>query len=312
MTHPSMQSLAEAYLDLRRKLGCALEREGALLLAFARFADHTGHRGFLTTGLAVRWAKRPHAANPIWWARRLDVVRRFARRQLALEPRTEIPPPRLLGPSYRRPQPHVFSVDEIAALLRAAAALADAGGLRPRTYSTLFGLLASTGLRISEALRLTRDEVDLRRGMLRVSETKFYKSRLVPLHPTTTRALHDYAEHRDRHCPIAQAKTFFVSDSGLALKSSAVRYIFAVLLRRLGWTNRPQRRLPRIHDLRHSFACRRLLAWYEEEADINQELPALSTYLGHVKVTDTYWYITAVPDLMAVASARFERQVRPR
>ena len=121
MTHPSMQSLAEAYLDLRRKLGCALQREGALLLAFARFADHTGHRGFLTTELAVRWAKQPQAANPIWWARRLDVVRRFARRQLALEPRTEIPPPRLLGPSYRRPQPHVFSADEIAALLRQVA-----------------------------------------------------------------------------------------------------------------------------------------------------------------------------------------------
>ena len=134
----------------------------------------------------------------------------------------------------------------------------------------------------------------------------------MPLHPTTTRALQDYAEQRERHCPFARAKTFFVSDSGAALKQSAVRDTFVALRRRLGWADRPQRRPPRIHDLRHSFACRRLLAWYEEGSDINQKLPALSTYLGHVRVTDTYWYLTAIPDLMAVASARFERQGRPR
>jgi integrase len=312
MSHPSMVDLAKAYLTLRRKLGGALEREGTLLLDFARFADRAGHSSFFTTELAVRWAKLPWPANPMWWARRLDVVRRFARHQVALEPRTEVPPPRLLGPSYRRPQPYIFAVDEITALLRVAAALAPEDGLRPRTYCTLFGLLASTGLRISEALRLTPAEVDLLGGVLRVSETKFYKSRLVPLHPTTTRALQDYAEQRNCHCPFAQAKTFFVSDSHAALKLSAVDATFVALRRRLGWADRPQHRPPRIYDLRHSFACRRLLAWYEEGADINQEIPALSTYLGHVRVTDTYWYLTAVPDLMAIAAARFEHQGRPR
>jgi integrase len=278
-----------------------------LLLDFARYSDRTGHEGPLTTVLAVRWAKQPEGTNPIWWARRLDVVRRFARHQVALDPRTEVPLPRLLGTSYHRDQPHIYSDEEISALLRATGALVPTDGLRAFTYSTLFGLLASTGLRISEALRLARTDVDLQNGVLRIAETKFYKSRLVPLHATTTAALRRYQEQRDRLCPSAQAGTFFVSDSGAALKQNAVWHTFVVLRRRLGWENRPQRRRPRIHDLRHTMACQRLRAWYEDGTDINQALPLLSTYLGHVNVTNTYWYLSAVPDLMSLASARFER-----
>jgi integrase len=307
MSSPNMESRVQTYLALRRNLGCAMEREGALLLGFAGYADRTGHEGPLTAELAVRWAKLPEGTNPLWWARRLDVVRRFARHQVALDPRTEVPLPRLLGASQYRPQPHIYSDEEISALLRATGTLVPTNGLRPSTYSTLFGLLVSTGLRISEALRLARTDVDLHDGVLRITETKFYKSRLVPLHATTTVALRKYEEQRDRHCPLAEASTFFVSDSGAALEQSAVRHTFVVLRRRLGWENRPQRRPPRIHDLRHTMACRRLRAWYEAGTDVNQALPALSTYLGHTKVTDTYWYLSAVPDLMALASARFER-----
>jgi integrase len=302
-----MESRARTYLVLRRNLGCALEREGSLLLDFARFADRAGHEGPLTAELAVRWAKRPEGTKQIWWARRLDVVRRFARHQVALDPRTEVPLPRLLGTSHHRAQPHIYSDEEISALLRATGALASTSGLRPFTYSTLFGLLLSTGLRISEALRLARTDVDLQNGVLRIAETKFYKSRLVPLHATTTVALRRYQEQRDRLCPPPQAGTFFVSDSGAALKQNAAWHTFVVLRRRLGWENRPQRRRPRIHDLRHTMACRRLRAWYEDGTDINQALPALSTYLGHANVTNTYWYLSAVPDLMSLASARFER-----
>jgi integrase len=307
VSDPTMESRVQTYLALRRNLGCALEREGSLLLDFARYSDRTGHEGPLTTELAVRWAKRPEGTNPIWWARRLDVVRRFARHQVALDPRTEVPLPRLLGTSYHRDQPHIYSDEEISALLRATGALVPINGLRPFTYSTLFGLLASTGLRISEALRLARTDVNLQNGVLRIGETKFYKSRLVPLHATTTAALRRYQEQRDRLCPSAQAGTFFVSASGAALKQNAVWHTFVVLRRRLGWDDRPQRRRPRIHDLRHTMACRRLRAWYEDGTDINQALPLLSTYLGHVNVTNTYWYLSAVPDLMSLASARFER-----
>ena len=312
MSGPSMESRVQTYLTLRRNLGCALEREGSLLLDFARYSDRTGQEGPLTAELAVRWAKRPEGTNPIWWARRLDVVRRFARHQVALDPRTEVPLPRLLGTSHHRAQPHIYSDEEISALLRATGALVPRNGLRPFTYSTLFGLLVSTGLRISEALRLARADVDLQNGVLKIGETKFYKSRLVPLHATTTAALRKYQEQRDRLCPSAQAGTFFVSDLGAALKQSAVWYTFVVLRRRLGWENRPQHRRPRIHDLRHTMACRRLRAWYEDGTDINQALPALSTYLGHANVTNTYWYLSAVPDLMSLASARFERQGRER
>lgn len=304
MTDISMESRAQAYLALRRKLGAQLERQGRLLLNFARYADRTGHHGPVSTELAVRWAKLPEKALPNYWARRLDVVRGFARNERAHDSRTEIPAVGLLGPSRRRIQPHIYSDNEIAALLQAATALPPAGSLRPRTYATLFGLLASTGLRVSEAIRLTCTDVDLIGGVLTVSKTKFNKSRLVPLHPSTTKALEDYAVARDRRYPHAPA--FFVSTRGMALKYDTVKDTFVELRRGLAWLSRGGRSSPRIYDLRHTFACRRLLAWYEEGGDINLKLPALSTYLGHVQVSDTYWYLTAIPDLMAVACARFE------
>jgi integrase len=305
-----MKSRVEAYLALRRGLGFAYVKEGDLLLGFARYADKGRHHGPLTTALAVRWAKQSTSLN--WRARRLDVLRGFARHEAAQDIRTEIPADGLLGSARRRRgQPHIYSERELTDLLRAAAALLPPGGLRPQTYTTFFGLLASTGLRVSEAIRLMQADVDLGGQVLRVSETKARKSRLVPLHPSTTRALATYAAERDRRHPRPQVSAFFLDGGGLPLKYNTVKDTFADLRRGLDWV-RPaspgsRRRLRRIHDLRHSFACRRLLAWYEEGGDIHVKLPALSTYLGHVHVRDTYWYLTAIPDLMAVASARFER-----
>jgi len=303
----SMVSRAEDYLALRRRLGFSLIRPGELLRDFARYADSSGHRGPLTTELAVRWAKLPEEASATYWARRLEVVRGFARHEVARDLRTQVPPDRLLGPSTRRVQPHIYSDDEIADLLRAAEGLAPAGGLRPRTYAAFFGLLASTGLRVSEGIRLTQADVDLGTGVLRVSETKFHKSRLVPLHPSATEALREYAEERDRRYARSQVAAFFLSGRGASLNYSTVKDTFAELRRGLGWVSRGGRQKPRIHDLRHTLACRRLLAWYEEGGDINIKLPALSTYLGHVQISDTYWYLTAIPELMAIACARFER-----
>jgi integrase len=308
MSEPSMVSLAEEYLALRRRLGFSLEVEGSQLLAFARYAEQMEHEGPITTELAVAWARLPERASPLCWARRLDIVRRFALYRIATDPHTEIPPPGLLGASYRRTEPHIYSDDEIAALLGAAARLRSKGGLRPHTYTTLFGLLASTGLRISEALHLDRADVDLRTGVLTITETKFRKSRLVPLHPSTVTALKAYVERRDHSLPLKRTGRFFISDYAARLNYPTVCSTFVKLRRDLGWVNRSGRRLPRIHDLRHAFACRRLLAWYRDGADIPQKMLALSTYLGHVSVEGTYWYLTAVPDLMAIASSRFERR----
>lgn len=309
MTGPRLVPLAEAYLALRRKLGFVLLKDSQRLLSFARYRDGIGHSGPLTTELAVQWARLPKTDNPTYWAIRLDVIRRFARHLRLLDPQTEIPPQGLLGPSCRRREPHIYSDIEITALLGAAAKLQPADGLRPRTFTCLYGLLACTGLRISEALRLKRPHADLTTGVLTIVETKFSKSRLVPLHPSATRALKAYAEMRDCYFPLAHAQEFFLTDPGIPLKYKAVRQTFAELRHCLGWVGVAGRRPPRIHDLRHTFACRRLLAWYQEGADVDLKVPALSTYLGHVGVSSTYWYFTAVPDLMATAAARFEQAV---
>jgi integrase len=212
----------------------------------------------------------------------------------------------MLGPSYRRRAPHIYSEREVADLLGAASQLGPVDGLRSHTYVTLFGLLASTGLRISEALRLTREDVDFAAALLTISRTKFHKSRLIPLHPTTTATLREYADRRDNYHPLVRLSAFFLTERGTALKDCRVRMTFSTLRRSLGWAglSGPPRR---IHDLRHTFAVRRLLRWYEEGADVDHEIAALSTYMGHVKVTDTYWYLTAVPELLAVAGARYER-----
>lgn len=302
--HPTMSSKVESYLAYRRGLGYQLKIEGRQLQRFAAFADAEGHRGPLTTELAVRWARQPADCDRLYWARRLEVVRGFARHLAATEPGTEIPPVRLLGPAHRRTRPHIYTVAEVSALMAAAGRLGPTGGIRPRTYHTLIGLLAATGLRISEALRLTRGDVDLADGVLAVRETKFGKSRLVPLHPTTTAALVAYARDRDRLVPRPRCDHFFLSDRAAGLPYSTVRTAFRKLCDRLKITGTG--RHPRLHDLRHTFACRRVEEWYDAGADLAHAVSALSVYLGHAKVTDTYWYLTATPDLMARAAARFE------
>lgn len=310
MDSHSWVALAEDYLALRRKLGFGLHIEGEELRRFARYADGVGHRGPLTIDLAVRWATQPSENHRLYRARRLDVVRRFATHRRIYDPRTEVPPMKLLGPSNGpRPVPHIYSDDEIAALLKETAELRPRRGLGQHTYATLFGLLSSTGLRVGEALRLRRTEVDLTTGVLTVVETKFHRSRLVPMHPSTTAALRAYAARRDREVPDADPSAFFVTNGGTPLKYGHARTAFKRLRHRLGWV-RDGGRLPRIHDLRHSFAVKRLLRWYEEGRDIGQHIIQLSTYLGHVKLKDTYWYLTAIPELMAAAGDRFEIAAR--
>jgi integrase len=300
----SMIAKVRQYLAFRRGLGYKLRIEGYLLEQFARYADRTGHRGALTVDLALRWARLPHGADRLYLARRLEIVRCFARHLAAVEPATQIPARQLLGPAHRRTTPYIYSSAEVAALMAAAQQLTPAGGLRPHTYATLIGLLACAGLRISEALRLRRSDVDCERGVLTIWETKFGKSRIVPLHPTASHALSVYARERDRRIAHAQSEHFFVSAGGERLPYSTVRRVFRTLC--VGLRINGLARQPRLHDLRHSFACRRVEQWYDAGIHLPHAVSALSVYLGHAKVSDTYWYLTATPDLMARAAARFE------
>jgi integrase len=254
--------------------------------------------------VASRWALASKHGRQITAARRIEVLRGFARYCLSFEPATEIPPLRLFGPGHRRLTPHIFTDAEIRALLHAATSLPPSGGLRAATCATVFGLIAASGLRISEATGLQRSDVDWVKGCLRIRDGKFHKARLVPLHPTAVRALQRYARRRDRDPLTNTSDAFFVFDHGRAASPSSLQYAFQILRSQLRWRARGGHRSPRIHDIRHTFISRRLERWYHEGADIERHMLALSTYVGHAHVTDTYWYVTATPQLMAIAANR--------
>lgn len=312
MTASDLTDQIDDYLALRRSLGFKLRTDGWLLADFARYADRVGHHGPVTADLAVRWATNTER-DAVYAARRLETIRGFTRHQAVFDPRTEIPPVGLLGPATRpRSSPHIYTDVEIADLLdRCRQVLLPRQGLRPVTYVAVFSLLAATGLRLSEVCHLTRDDVDLSHGMLTVRETKFRKSRLVALHPTATEALVDYANDRDHRLGGGPTGGFFRTDRAQVLLADTVGKTFARLRASLGWTAEGRARRPRIHDLRHTFAVRRLLAWAAEGVDIDRNILALSTYLGHTKPSDTYWYLTAVPELMAITSRRFADHAEP-
>lgn len=305
-----MTRQAHAYVKHRRALGFDLRKQEFLLMQFARSMDRSGHRGPLTKDLILRWVHQPKAAAASYKANRLSAARCFARYLAARDGQTEVPDWRLIPKTFQR-RAYIFSEQQLEQLLTAAKRIRPTYPLRPLAYQTLFGLLAATGLRICEALKLQRGAVDLEHGILRIEQTKFKKSRLVPLHSTATRALCHYAATRDRQWGQHQDKPFFVGHRGLAMPYGTVRGVFLTLCADLGWHKgnggRPR---PRIHDLRHSFACRCLLRWSRKRQDVNQRIAALSTYLGHGRVTDTYWYLTGTPELMAIAGGRFERFTR--
>lgn len=294
-----MMAAAEHYLAMRRNLGFALHIEGQELLRFARYAEKMGHHGPLTVEIALQWAQTSPGSR-IYQARRLDLVRRFARYLKLYVPETEIPPEGMLGPSYRRLSPHIYSEDEVSALIGACRRLTPVNGIRPHTHATLFGLLACAGLRISEALRLCIDDLDPDQGTITVVEGKFHKSRILPLHPSCVKNLVTYRSLRERRHPTTSA--FFVTECGTSLKYLKVLMTFRSIAECLGWS-----RDTRIHGLRHTFAVRRLLQWHRDGEDVHRRIGQLSTYLGHCKVQDTYWYFSAIPELMALVADRFEQ-----
>jgi len=302
-----MTQHVKEYLALRRAFGFQLSIAGHQLQGFARFADRVALGKPLTIDLALSWAQSSSTGKQSTAARRLLILRPFARYLRMHEPLTEIPPNRILGPAQHRYIPYIYSNQEIRAMLDAATSLRPPGGLRARSFQTYIGLLSCTGMRPPEPLRLTRVDVDFQSQTITVRQTKFSKSRIVVLHPTATEALQEYAQFRDCYLPYPQSPAFFLSDDGSAFSHKKAIWAFSNLRRQLGWLGQPGRRPPRLYDLRHTFVCRRLLAWHQERVDVHVALPSLSTYLGHVKLSDTYWYVTGIPELMNTVSERFER-----
>ena len=302
-----LRQTSEEYLTVRRALGFKLVGEGRLLADYVTFAEGSGV-STLTTKLAVAFTRLATNGSPAYLARRMRVARAFARYLHTLDPKTEIPPNDLFPSRNYRPTPYIYADVETLALMAAARELAPP--LRSATFETLIGLLAATGLRIGEALTLDRDDVDWSQGLLRVRNSKFNKSREVLLHPSTLQALKAYSEQRDRLSPCPSAASFFVSTRGTRLLHTAVYPTFRGLLRQVFAQETTCRR--RVHGFRHSFAVNTLVGWYRDGGDVAVRLPLLSTYLGHVDPAATYWYLSAVPELLTLAAQRLEPSSKAR
>jgi integrase/recombinase XerD len=303
----SFQQAVRDYLSLRRSLGFKLKTHEVYLREFISFLKKK-RASRISIQLALQFATRRQDQPSAGWAARLRVVRGFARYCCGKDPATEIPPPGLLPYRPMRARPYLYTTEEVRELLEAAQNLHSRCSLTPWTYYSLFGLLATTGLRISEALNLQIKDVDCSAGILTIHGTKFGKSRLVPLHASTRKVLVTYAKRRDRFFGSRPVSYFFVSRRGTRLDGGRVRRTFYYLSRQIGLRAVSASHGPRLHDFRHRFAVQTLLRWYRQGKDVERRLPILSTYLGHAHVTDTYWYLTNTPGLMRAAGKRMEQR----
>lgn len=291
------------YLRLRRALGFKLERHGRVLPQFVGYLEAAG-ASTVTRELAISWARLPAGAHPRHWAARLSIARAFAAYLQTIDPATEVPPADVFAVRYQRPAPYLWSSEEICRLLDAARGLRPP--LKAASYETLFGLLAVTGMRVGEAVALKVDDVDLDNGVITIREqiVKLERARLVPLHPTTVEALARYARTRARLCPQPRSTTFFLSATGTGIDRSEVSKTLRKITTLLGL--RTETVHPRAHDLRHSFALSTLIDWQRSGVQIDEQIAVLSTYLGHVSPAETYWYLTATPELMGLAAQRLD------
>jgi len=300
-----LSAALQDYLAIRRAVGFRLKLAGWVLTRFVAYADQVGAET-VTTDLAVAWATQPVDASPVWWKFRLTAVRGFAKHLQTLDPRTQIPPADAVSAPKCRAAPYFYSEAEIVRLMEEAANLPPP--FRGMTYQTLIGLLAVTGMRLGEAIRLECADVDWEHGILTIRLSKFGKSRQIPVDPSTLSALKAYDQARERlySCSSAAAN-LFVSIRGTLLIQPNVDRTFHQLAGRAGLRPRSPRCRPRLHDFRHSFAIRTLLGWYRAGLDVQAMLPRLSTYLGHTNPANTYWYLSAEPELLALASQRLEQ-----
>lgn len=301
----------QGYLTVRRSLGYDLGTSERVLRQFVGFAGQEGSE-HISVDLFLRWQRKFGRANQQTWSRRLSMVRLFGQWLHGIDERHEIPPKDLIPGHYRRSQPYIYSHKEIRCIVEAAAELPSTNGIRALTFSTLFGLIAVTGLRVSEARALDVTDVDLGTGVLTVRCGKGGKARLLPLSESTMAQLAAYARKRDRLLD-RTLQPFFVSDRGKRLDDCSIRYNFARVCQTIGLRSAEKFHRhghgPRIHDLRHTFAVRTLVEWYNAGNDPSREMIKLTTYLGHADPRHTYWYIQAVPELLELASRRAEASI---
>lgn len=304
-----LREAVEEYLCMRRDLGFKLDRAERHLSDFVTFMEQ--HEApFITQSLALAWAQRPANVQPATWAERLGNVRVFARHRQATDPRTEVPAPGLLPFRSRRATPYLYSDEQIRSLLQAALDMPYPNrdcALRPWVYYCLLGLLSVSGMRVSEACNLELRDVDLDAGVLTVRKAKCGRTRLVPLHSTTREVLADYIARRKRHWDGRPVPAhLFLSSRGNPVSTWQVGHVFLALSRQIGLRGEHDSHGPRLHDFRHAFATRTLVNWYRSEKDAERLLPVLSTYLGHVCISDTQWYLEGSPELMGEAMRRLE------
>ncbi len=307
----TLRQAVHEYLSMRRNLGFKLREAGKALLDFVTFMEQ--HRApYITEALALAWAQQPANVQPAHWARRLSIVRVFARYRSATDPRTQIPSQGLLPFQPKRARPYLYSDAEIKNLLGAALAMPhryERGALLPWVYYCLFGLLSVSGLRLGEARNLELQDVDLEAGVLTVRNAKFGKTRLVPLHASTCKVLAEYIARRERHWAGRPVSAYlFVSSWGNRLDGGQIHRAFYALSRQIGLRGASDHHGPRLQDLRHRFATNTLVNWYRSDQDPERRLPLLSAYLGHVHVADTQWYLEGAPELMREAMRRLEKR----
>ena len=305
----TLHSSLHDYLALRRGLGFKMHDAGRMLPRFVSFLQ-ARQEPHITAQSALEWAQQADV-QPAEWARRLGFVRGFARYCSAVDPQTEVPPVQLLPHRSTRARPYLYSAEEVQRLLDAALRLSTdrpSSVLRPWVFHCLLGLLSVTGLRISEALDLKVDDVDLDQAVLTIHAAKLGRSRLVPLHPTTCAVLVEYMRRREAFLGSLGSTYLFVSTRGTRLDGGRVHRAFYDLSRQTGLRAPGVSRGPRLHDFRHRFAVMVLTRWYQAGIDPQRHLPVLSTFLGHVFVQGTYWYLSGAPELMTLAMARLERR----
>lgn len=307
----TLRQAVQEYLSMRRHLGFKLQKDGKALLDFVTFMEQK-HAPYITAALALDWAQQPANVQPAHWAQRLSFVRGFARYRSASDSRTQIPSPGLLPFKPKRARPYLYSDEEINSLLCAALNMShryNSCALLPWVYYCLFGLLSVTGLRLGEAQNLKVQDVDLEAAVLTVRNSKFGKTRLVPLHASTCNVLADYIARRERHWAGRPVSPYlFVSSWGNRLDSAQIHRAFYLLSRQTGLRGESDNHGPRLHDLRHRFATNTLVNWYRSGQDPERRLPLLSAYLGHVHIADTQWYLEGTPELMREAMRRLEHR----
>jgi integrase/recombinase XerD len=301
-----LEDAVENYLNTRRALGFRLHEHERLLTQFAAFVKMK-QSDYITAEMAFDFAKNCRA-TPTRWAKRWGIIRLFCRYVHAIDPRTPLLPDRAFHRADSRARPYIFSENDIYRLVEACKTI-TLGKLRNATYSTLLGLIAVTGMRVGEAIKLEDRDINWAEGILTIREAKFNKSRQVLLHPSTVEELRRYRRLRNQLRPVRKISNFFIGHRGGQLRHVTIHGIFVIALKRIGLEKQKDAVNARIHCLRHSFAVNTLIRWYRDGRDVEQRIPLLSTYMGHISPSSTYWYLSAVPDLMALAASRLEKQM---